>query len=287
MEEVLKKIFRGFQTPKYTQIPDEIMDLLLPILSGAELKVLLYICRRTFGFKKDSDAISLSQIANGITKRNGEVLDSGTGLSKRHVQRAIKRLEELNTVRVIRKLDEDGINEVNVYTLNFLDQGVGTKSPYGRDMDVTRVGTPVSPTINSKQELNVNVELIKNKEKNDDDNDGNDEWMEQNLLQQVIEFTGDINKKSVGTYLKIIRKLGSGTFDHIMSITKDAARTQNLPRNKRAGYFMGVAKNIATERGIDLGFKNNSNRKIPINLEELKAKIGNSDAMRRMKSPAE
>jgi DNA-binding transcriptional ArsR family regulator len=130
-------------------------------LSGAELKVLLYVCRRTFGFKRDYDAISLVQISGGIKTRDGRVLDMGTGLSKRHVQRAIKRLEELHAVRVIRKLDDDGVNEVNIYTLNFLDEGVGTKSPYGRDMDVTRVGTPVSPTIYSKQHTDTNVNVDK------------------------------------------------------------------------------------------------------------------------------
>jgi Bacteriophage replication protein O len=55
-------------------------------LSGGELKVLLYICRRTFGFRKDSDSISLNQIAKGITTKAGNVLDQGTGLSKRQVQ---------------------------------------------------------------------------------------------------------------------------------------------------------------------------------------------------------
>jgi hypothetical protein len=46
------------------------------------VKVLLYIIRRTFGFKKDQDNISLSQMLNGIVKKNGERLDSGTGLIK-------------------------------------------------------------------------------------------------------------------------------------------------------------------------------------------------------------
>ena len=58
--------FPGFQSPNYTMVPDELFDELMVELSGAELKVLLYIIRRTFGFKKDSDNISLSQLLNGI-----------------------------------------------------------------------------------------------------------------------------------------------------------------------------------------------------------------------------
>jgi hypothetical protein len=155
-------MFQGFQFPTTTPVPDEVFDVLMPQLSGAELKVLLYICRRTFGFKKPSDTISLHQIAQGITTRDGRVLDGGTGLCKRHVQRALKVLEKKNIIQVIRKVDETGLYEVNTYSLNMLDTGggVGTISPYGRDnmspgVETSRsegVGTPASTTTNSKQE---------------------------------------------------------------------------------------------------------------------------------------
>ena len=143
--------FRGFRSPNTTPIPDEVFDELLADLSSAELKVLLYICRRTFGFKKESDTISLNQIAEGITTRDGRVIDKGTGLSKRHVQRALKRLEEQQIVEVRRDIGDDGVNEVNTYSLHF-QEGVGDKSPYGRDKRYPRVGTPVSTTRNSVQE---------------------------------------------------------------------------------------------------------------------------------------
>src|SRR5438046_638004 len=75
--------FTGFSAPRYTQVPDELFDILLPILTEAELKVTLYIIRRTFGFKKDSDDISFRQLEKGITTKDGKVLDRGTGLSKK------------------------------------------------------------------------------------------------------------------------------------------------------------------------------------------------------------
>ena len=80
-QQILK--FKGFLSPRYTQVPDELFDELMAHLSGAELKVLLYIIRRTFGFKKDSDNISLRQICHGIKTREGDVLDKGTGLNLR------------------------------------------------------------------------------------------------------------------------------------------------------------------------------------------------------------
>jgi Bacteriophage replication protein O len=154
--------FPGFQFPTTTPVPDEVFDVLMPQLSGAELKVLLYICRRTFGFKKESDTISLHQIATGIKTRDGRVLDGGTGLCKRHVQRALKVLEKKNIIQVTRTVDETGLNEVNTYSLNMLDtgRGVGTKCPYHRDKmspgigtpGSGGIGTPVSTTTNSNQE---------------------------------------------------------------------------------------------------------------------------------------
>jgi Bacteriophage replication protein O len=154
--------FPGFQFPTTTPVPDEVFDVLMPQLSGAELKVLLYICRRTFGFKKESDSISLHQIAHGITTRDGRVLDGGTGLCKRHVIRALKVLEKKNIIKVTRKVDETGLNEVNTYSLNMPDpgSGVGTKFLYGSDKtspgvvtaESPGVVTPVSPTTNSNQE---------------------------------------------------------------------------------------------------------------------------------------
>jgi replication protein O len=154
--------FPGFQYPTTTPVPDEVFDVLMPQLSGAELKVLMYICRRTFGFKKASDSISLHQIAKGITTRDGRVLDGGTGLCKRHVIRALKVLEKKNIIKVTRKIDETGLNEVNTYSLNMRDteDRVRTEYPYGSDKispgvvtaESPGVVTPASPTTNSTQE---------------------------------------------------------------------------------------------------------------------------------------
>jgi hypothetical protein len=81
--------YKGLPNPNGTIVPDDIFDVLMPVCTGAEFKVLAYIVRRTFGLKKESDAISLHQMVEGITKRNGKVLDRGTGLSKSAVAVAI------------------------------------------------------------------------------------------------------------------------------------------------------------------------------------------------------
>lgn len=104
--------------PNSTQIPDVIIDQWMCELSGAELKVILYIARRTFGFGKESDNVSLNQIASGIKKRDGRVLDRGTGLSVSSVARALKSLEEQNILIRKTNINDKNEHEENTYSLN-------------------------------------------------------------------------------------------------------------------------------------------------------------------------
>ena len=117
--------FRGFRSPNYTQVPDELFDELLVDLSGAELKVLLYIIRRTFGFKRDSDNISLSQMLQGIQTRDGRLLDRGVGLSKKTLLQALRSLEEQNIILTERRQSPEKGNEPTSYQLNMLGSDPG------------------------------------------------------------------------------------------------------------------------------------------------------------------
>lgn len=88
--------------PNSTQIPDHFLDWVMQDLTESELKVALYILRRTFGFQKDGDRISLSQLVDGITRRDGRQLDRGTGLARSSVVRGIKGLEARGLLQVHR-----------------------------------------------------------------------------------------------------------------------------------------------------------------------------------------
>ena len=86
--------YQGFSRPNYTQVPDDVFDVLLPELTESELKVLLSIIRRTVGFKKDADTISLKQMVEGIRTRDGQQLDRGAGISKTSAVRGVTGLVE-------------------------------------------------------------------------------------------------------------------------------------------------------------------------------------------------
>jgi hypothetical protein len=119
--------FPGFSSPTYTIVPDELFDDLLSELSGAELKVLLYIIRRTFGFKKDSDTISLKQMAEGIVTRDGRVLDRGAGVAKSAAAQAVKTLREKGYIVHQRNRSHEKGDEPTTYALRFRDAPVSRK----------------------------------------------------------------------------------------------------------------------------------------------------------------
>lgn len=82
-------------SPNHTQIPNDYLDMFMPHLSGAEWKCLCYIARRTFGFQKRADQIAFSQFENGITTKDGKILDYGTGLSRPKISESLHRLIEV------------------------------------------------------------------------------------------------------------------------------------------------------------------------------------------------
>jgi phage replication O-like protein O len=173
--------FPGFPFPNTTQIPNDVIDSLMPSLSGGELKVLLYICRRTFGFQKDSDRISLAQIAHGITTKTGRVLDHGTGLCKRHVINALKTLEKKNIISITRTVDETGLYEVNTYRLNMAAAGYPEEPPVHQGgvhpsaQGVVHSGSPgvVNASAPTKQR-----EQKKEKQNKDNDDDATTQALE-------------------------------------------------------------------------------------------------------------
>jgi len=110
--------FDGLYAPTYTQTPDAIFDWIAPFISCTELRVLLYITRRTFGFKKLTDAISVDQMCHGIVTREGRRLDYGTQLKRATVLAAVKGLREKSLILTHHQSDADGGSRPTLYSLN-------------------------------------------------------------------------------------------------------------------------------------------------------------------------
>ena len=129
--------FGGFQNPRYTPTPDELFDELLAPgrLTEGELRVLLYIVRRTFGWKKDSDAISLSQLTDGIIRKDGTRLDWGAGVQRAAASRAVQGLERKGIILAARSHSAARGHETTTYQLRMAD----TPPSEGEDRKDTRV----------------------------------------------------------------------------------------------------------------------------------------------------
>lgn len=121
--------YEGFSNPNGTIVPDEVFDVLMPQLTDAELRILLYIIRRTFGFKKNSDEISLRQMVDGIITRDGRVLDRGTGLSKPTVARGLVGLRDKKIIVATRNRSAERGNEATTYRLRFKVDAEATAAP--------------------------------------------------------------------------------------------------------------------------------------------------------------
>lgn len=141
--------------PNSTQVPDVILDRWMARLSGAEFKVLMYVARRTYGFGKDSDDISLNQIARGIRRRDGRTLDEGTGLSRSGVKAACAALIRRGVlVRLVNRSGEGRECEESTYRLNLYAAvpEVGQAGPAGGPPADRGVGRELAPQETDPQE---------------------------------------------------------------------------------------------------------------------------------------
>jgi len=141
--------FAGVETLNGTQIPDAYFDEVMAPLGPSAFTVLMYVARRTFGFKRHSDQISLDQICHGIVTTavrdaDGAVvkparrLDHGTGLAKSTVVRALDRLIAAGLLRKRHNTDPRRGQLANTYGIVFKDASAATPT------------TPASPPLPDK-----------------------------------------------------------------------------------------------------------------------------------------
>jgi len=236
--------FDGFKSPQYTMVPDEIFDRLLPYLSPSELKVLLYLVRRTFGFKKDSDTISLSQICNGIKTRTGKVIDNGTGLSRPAVIKGLKVLENNNIIIAHRSKNYKGEKQTNTYSLNIIHKVVKNFN-YRSKTNLTRVGKKVNlqETVLQETDNNVNVGYQSPKKA---------QYQIDALVSEMEEVLQD--KHSNKFYKKIAQRCPPQMIYTALSQIQDMNNRRQIKKSK-AALFTGLIKKMAQEAHLELNLK--------------------------------
>lgn len=119
----------------YTQVPNILIDEWMSKMKPASFTVLMTICRKTFGWRKESDSIGMSQIIKL------------TGLPKRTIFRCIKELEDKELIKVNRN------NYINEYSVNITGDTEDTTKikvvPHSHQIDATQ--SPVLPESSATQ----------------------------------------------------------------------------------------------------------------------------------------
>jgi len=87
-------------TPRFTQVPNLFLDVLLSTLSGSEFKVLMFMSRRTFGYHTNGVPLSIPEIC------------LGTGLGRQSVISAVSALSRMGLIEV-----EKSPGKTNAYAL--------------------------------------------------------------------------------------------------------------------------------------------------------------------------
>jgi len=109
--------FRGYRGPRFTPIPDEFLDHQLAHITSAEAKVMLFLFRKTYGYRKSGDRVSLAQLEHGTVSSDGTIIDRGTGLSRATIWRALKGLQAKGLIEVHRQTTPAGDSDVNYYRI--------------------------------------------------------------------------------------------------------------------------------------------------------------------------
>lgn len=96
------------EKPNYTQIPNVVLDDLMPLMEEAELRVTLAISRRTFGFHRESAKLSLSELQKmtGLS-RQGVINGVTAGIKRGTIER--EPTGDSYTYRmVVHSIDQEG-----------------------------------------------------------------------------------------------------------------------------------------------------------------------------------
>lgn len=127
--------------PNSFQVPNALIDEVVADLSGAELKCYLFIVRKTVGWNKKSDAISISQFMSALKLSNKTVVD------------ACKRLAELGLI-----LQKTGVRNTNIFSLNLCKNFTSEENSHVKKVQATSVKTSQDPV----KKLHTQSNTIKN-----------------------------------------------------------------------------------------------------------------------------
>ncbi len=240
--------------PNSTQTPNVILDFVISRIPEAEGKCILYICRRTFGFQREEDRISLSQFVDGIIDRNGKRLDYGTGLSRPSVVEALKNLVKSEVI--IPRESTLG----RTYKLNLEMDPDEVVKKINQLRNLTKIGKKSKP----KQVKLFNPQYKGNKGNKelpcgagDKPGDKNAKAEEHKRFSAMIDYEIKKTFKNVSKsdwpeisfFIKMKNIYGENLVMRVMGLLRESLERDWRPKNHDyAAYFRGMLKSLSEEK---------------------------------------
>ena len=126
--------------PNAFQIPNSVVDELMAEMSGVELKCYLFVIRKTKGWNKEYDAISLTQFIKF------------TGASKTAVVDALKNLVELGLL-----VKKTGVRNTSVYAINLFGNQTSSENELVQKVNSTSSESELVTSSESEHTKNNNI----------------------------------------------------------------------------------------------------------------------------------
>lgn len=124
------EVFDGFAPPteNYSKLPHLMIDALPIVETVAEMKVILYVLRHTWGYQDEEKKITQDEFEHGRKRRDGGRLDNGIGLSRNAIKDGIRRAVEHGFL-VVREDNRDMGRQRRIYALNMRSPDGQTLTP--------------------------------------------------------------------------------------------------------------------------------------------------------------
>src|SRR5215211_637133 len=148
--------FPGFDEPRqnYFKLPNSWIDITARIANIAELKIVQYILRHTWGYQEYGikKHITVDEFMHGRRRRDGSRMDAGTGLSERSVRYGIA--DALSHGLIEEFIDDSDRGRVKKY------YGLKMRAPGGSAADGLSSGSDDEEFTDEEQDLQPGVQSL-------------------------------------------------------------------------------------------------------------------------------
>jgi hypothetical protein len=127
----------GFQSPNFTQVPNDLF-LLMGDMDECELKIVLYICRFTFGYHRDSFKISTRKMAAAIGMNTASVAKGAEAAERRGLIERVIDGQNTTEWRAIVSESDSEIESPVYQKLNHHDSKIESQVGLNKDKETIK-----------------------------------------------------------------------------------------------------------------------------------------------------